>query len=133
MSDSEDDVILLTEDDVKPVAKRTKPQPRTSAPSPAKRPTNAKDRFAVTLESEEREKKSQKEVALGKIHAESEYRSIKAKAKAAEKKANKGGVCDCSGGAEFVLRGLGPISSPQQLPGPFGYVDASASHTILSK
>ncbi|KAJ6535146.1 hypothetical protein B0H19DRAFT_1323459 [Mycena capillaripes] len=76
---------------------------KPAAPAtPAKKRTNAKGRFAATVLAEEEtaqrslslekeNNKSQDEVALlAKIHsAESEYRLINAKAKAAEKKARK--------------------------------------------
>jgi PP-loop superfamily ATP-utilizing enzyme len=94
------------EDNVKPVAKRTKPQPVTSAPAapaaPAKKPTNAKNRFAATVLAEEetaqrnlslkkQKNRSQKEVALAKIQVDADYRLMKAKAKAADKKVKKAG------------------------------------------
>ncbi|KAF8190955.1 hypothetical protein K438DRAFT_1970707 [Mycena galopus ATCC 62051] len=117
VSDSEDDVppvptlksalkrASAAEDDVKPVAKRTKPQPATSpaAPAaPAKKPTNAKDRFAATVLAEEEtaqrslrlkeeKNRSQKEVALAKIKVDADYRLMKGKARAADKKAKKEG------------------------------------------
>ncbi|KAJ6545773.1 hypothetical protein B0H19DRAFT_1267136 [Mycena capillaripes] len=87
--------------DEKP-AKKTKPQPATSLPATpalavAKKPMNAKDRFSATILAEEetaqlalglkREKNTaQKEVALAKIHADTEIRLAKAKARADTKR-----------------------------------------------
>ncbi|KAJ6534353.1 hypothetical protein B0H19DRAFT_1272073 [Mycena capillaripes] len=86
-------------DKKKPIGKKTKPQPSTSAPTaraPPKKPVNAKDRFAATVLAEEetaqrvlslkKEKnRSQKDVALAKIHVQGDIQLAKVKAKAAAK------------------------------------------------
>jgi hypothetical protein len=95
--------------DEKP-AKKTKPQPATSLPATpalavAEKPTNAKDRFSATILAEEetaqlalglkREKNTaHKEVALARIHADTEIRLAKAKTKADAKREERAAKLD---------------------------------------